>query len=696
MLRTSIIKSARSIAAPRYFSASALRLTEGATGSGTSRPTGTAGGDAFTKREAAAEELYIRQEEKAKLMAIKEKLKQQRQHMDELDKHIDEVIKESEASGQGEQKLIPEYLQGSFVLEQYLFTDLLVESLYPTYIYNSQSTIARPDHLMSRSNSTFRQFYTRQLPDGSIVESPTPLHDSSSGDSRQELLRTPVQGYPARHDARMEPEIPAVPPLAPSRARRSSQSVPVNPSNHPVPSVEEYPEEEERNPQAYQYRTNRRHTRPPVSYGNFPEQSARYGPMPRNNWDVNAYPAYADMPGKPNYEMYYPYYQEAYGRYPAVSDNGGRGPPPPMPSAEHAIRLPWMIWMGSNAKNHFVAFVGEFVGTTMFLFFAFSGTQVANIRSAAAPQSNTTTGEAAGFSPIVLLYIALVFAFSLMVNVWVFFRISGGLFNPAVTFAMLLCRALSPIRAFLLFAAQMAGSIFASFLVKVLFPTNFNVRTTLGQGTSLAQGTMIEAVLTAELVFTIFMLAKEKHKATFIAPVGIGLALFIGELVGVYYTGGSLNPARSFGPCVVTGVFDKDHWIYWVGPGVGAILALLFYQFIKILEYEVANPGQDDDGRDQDNSSKDDSEKREGSLDPELGNAPGPGPGHVLTHSASTVPLATSASPMPLSAGGIVSPPPASASTVVPGSVMSPGVARSTSRVSAEGKSFGGKSEKSV
>ncbi|EUC34538.1 hypothetical protein COCVIDRAFT_114928 [Bipolaris victoriae FI3] len=104
MLRTSIIKSARSIAAPRYFSASALRLTEGATGSGTSRPTGTAGGDAFTKREAAAEELYIRQEEKAKLLGIKAKLRQQREHMDELDKHIDQVIKEAEASGQGEQK----------------------------------------------------------------------------------------------------------------------------------------------------------------------------------------------------------------------------------------------------------------------------------------------------------------------------------------------------------------------------------------------------------------------------------------------------------------------------------------------------------------------------------------------------------------------------------------------------------------
>jgi aquaporin related protein len=271
--------------------------------------------------------------------------------------------------------------------------------------------------------------------------------------------------------------------------------------------------------------------------------------------------------------------------------------------------------MGSDAKNHFVAFVGEFVGTTMFLFFAFSGTQVANIGSGAS-DSNTTTGESTGFSPNVLLYIALVFSFSLMVNVWVFFRISGGLFNPAVTFAFLLCRALSLTRASLLMAAQVAGSIFSSYLVSVLFPTPFNVRTTLSSGTSLAQGVFIEAVLTAELVFTIFMLAKEKHKgmslafrpyqyrywlatiATFIAPVGIGLALFIAELVGVYYTGGSLNPARSFGPCVITGIFDKEHWIYWAGPAIGAILAVIFYKFIKILEYEVANPGQDDDDKD--------------------------------------------------------------------------------------------------
>lgn len=119
------------------------------------------------------------------------------------------------------------------------------------------------------------------------------------------------------------------------------------------------------------------------------------------------------------------------------------------------------------------------------------------------------------------------------------------------------------------------------------------MRTTLAGGTSLVQGVFIEAVLTWELVFTILMLAKEKHKATFIAPVGIGLALFVAELVGVFYTGGSLNPARSLGPCVVTRTFDTEHWIYWVGPGAGSLAAVLFYKFIKMLEYEVANPGQD-------------------------------------------------------------------------------------------------------
>lgn len=91
------------------------------------------------------------------------------------------------------------------------------------------------------------------------------------------------------------------------------------------------------------------------------------------------------------------------------------------------------------------------------------------------------------------------------------------------------------------------------------------------------------------------MLAVEKHKATFLAPVGIGLALFIAEIAGVYYTGGSLNPARSFGPCVANHSFPDDHWVYWVGPLLGALVAAGFYWFIKAVEFQTANPGQDFD-----------------------------------------------------------------------------------------------------
>ena len=104
---------------------------------------------------------------------------------------------------------------------------------------------------------------------------------------------------------------------------------------------------------------------------------------------------------------------------------------------------------------------------------------------------------------------------------------------------------------------------------------------------------VIEMFLTFELVFTICMLAAEKHKGTFLAPIGIGLALFVAELGGVFFTGGSLNPARSFGPCVALSSFPGYHWIYWLGPALGAILAVGLYRIVKLLEYETANPGAD-------------------------------------------------------------------------------------------------------
>ena len=97
---------------------------------------------------------------------------------------------------------------------------------------------------------------------------------------------------------------------------------------------------------------------------------------------------------------------------------------------------------------------------------------------------------------------------------------------------MMLIGAVGWFRGCIIITAQLTGAMASAAVVLVLFPGALNVRTELSPTTSIVRGLFIEMFLTAELVFTIFMLAAEKHKATFIAPIGIGLALFIAELAG--------------------------------------------------------------------------------------------------------------------------------------------------------------------
>lgn len=87
-------------------------------------------------------------------------------------------------------------------------------------------------------------------------------------------------------------------------------------------------------------------------------------------------------------------------------------------------------------------------------------------------------------------------------------------------------------RGLLLLPPQLLGGLAAAALVSCMFPGPLAVETSLSNGTSIVQGLFIEMFLTAELVLTILMLAAEKTRATFIAPVGIGLALFVAELTG--------------------------------------------------------------------------------------------------------------------------------------------------------------------
>lgn len=90
-----------------------------------------------------------------------------------------------------------------------------------------------------------------------------------------------------------------------------------------------------------------------------------------------------------------------------------------------------LAWMSDTVRNHVIAVVGEFVGTTFFLFFALAAAQTANAKPDNLPAAGAVSMPGS-LSLLQILYISFGFGLSLAVNAWVFFRISGGMFNPAV------------------------------------------------------------------------------------------------------------------------------------------------------------------------------------------------------------------------------------------------------------------------
>src|ERR1700742_4782451 len=66
-------------------------------------------------------------------------------------------------------------------------------------------------------------------------------------------------------------------------------------------------------------------------------------------------------------------------------------------------------------------------------------------------------------------------------------------------------------------------------------------------------------------------------------------------LAAVYFTGAGMNPARAFGPAVINHSFPGYHWIYWVGPLLGSLVAAAFYHILEFFDWKTANPGQDFD-----------------------------------------------------------------------------------------------------
>ncbi|KAG8822554.1 hypothetical protein FRC19_005710 [Serendipita sp. 401] len=231
----------------------------------------------------------------------------------------------------------------------------------------------------------------------------------------------------------------------------------------------------------------------------------------------------------------------------------------------------------------------EVIGTTVFLLLALGSIQSAKLSVVA-----TQGAGVAEFGPHSLdhnIYISASAGVSLLASAWMFYRITGGLFNPAVSLALRLIGQISTIRLVLYFIAQLTGAIIASAIIRGVTPEPFLIKTKLGENINLVQGLFIEVFCTAILILAILMLAAEKSKLTPMAPIGISMTLFACHMFAVSFTGASLNPARSFGPSVVGG-FGREHWIYWVGPLAGSCLSVVFYLWLKHTKYWRINPGQ--------------------------------------------------------------------------------------------------------
>jgi aquaporin Z len=178
-----------------------------------------------------------------------------------------------------------------------------------------------------------------------------------------------------------------------------------------------------------------------------------------------------------------------------------------------------------------------------------------------------------------LVAISLAFGLALVAGLYTVGRVSGGHFNPAVTLGMFLDNRISLADAVGYVAAQVVGGVVASLTLAGIINKDA-VATTITQVNetyvSTFGGFVGEAVLTAVFVMAVLVMAKSTSYTKYL---GIGLTLSAVHLIGVPFTGSSVNPARSLAPAIVGGEFN-DIWIYLAGPAVGGVLAWVLYKVV--------------------------------------------------------------------------------------------------------------------
>ncbi|XP_031485782.1 aquaporin TIP1-2 [Nymphaea colorata] len=186
-------------------------------------------------------------------------------------------------------------------------------------------------------------------------------------------------------------------------------------------------------------------------------------------------------------------------------------------------------------------------------------------------------------TPAGLVAAALAHAFGLFVAVSVGANISGGHVNPAVTFGAFLGGNITLLRGILYWIAQLLGSVVACLLLKFSTGGLTTSAFSLSSGVSAGNALVFEIVMTFGLVYTVYATAIDPKKGSLgtIAPIAIGFIVGANILAGGAFDGASMNPAVSFGPAVVSWTWT-NHWVYWVGPLIGAGIAAIVYDVLYI------------------------------------------------------------------------------------------------------------------
>ena len=175
-----------------------------------------------------------------------------------------------------------------------------------------------------------------------------------------------------------------------------------------------------------------------------------------------------------------------------------------------------------------------------------------------------------------LVGVALAHGIALVVIVYAWGSISGAHVNPAVTFSLAVVGRIGWGKALRYWLAQLLGAAVAGFLLLFLLGTTGSLGMTLpADSVTPVQAILVEAVLTFFLVTAVFGSAVAGRNGN-AGALAIGLVLTMDILMGGSLTGGSMNPARSFGPALALLRFE-DFWIYIVGPFLGGGLAALLY-----------------------------------------------------------------------------------------------------------------------